>query len=137
MSSISFAMFFSSNFAALSRCLSLARLALRFCFISFDPGFIGVEICEAEAINFNSTSDLFISGVGISFEHAYSKPMLGTSIGPAGDGSTSGSLGFYLKIEHQGKTEVLAVTCCQFVAPGMYILLVFSIPYSFTNQPGI
>lgn len=98
---------------------------------------MGVEICEAEAVHLNSTTERFASGIGISFEQAYNEPILGTSIGPAGDASTSGSLGFYVKIERQGNMQVFAVTCHHVVAPGLYILLVCLFLPGFINQPRI
>lgn len=60
--------------------------------------------------------------------------MLGTSIGPVGNSSASGTLGFYLKIEHQGKTEIFTVTCHHVVAPGMYITPFHMILLAFINQ---
>jgi len=98
----------------------LAGPGLTFGSPSFDLGLMGVEICEAEAVYFNPALDASISGMGMSFEQVYNtnNPMLGTSIGPTGDGDSTGSLGFYVKIEYHGKTEAFAVTCHHVVAPG-------------------
>jgi hypothetical protein len=96
---------------------------------------MGVEICEAEAIHLTSTSEPSIPGIGMSFEQVYNNtPTLGTSIGPAGNGSSTGSLGFYLNVEHQGKTQVFAVTCHHVVAPSMHLHLCFARPASLTRR---
>ena len=61
-------------------------------------------------------------------------PMLGTSIGPTGNSDSTGSLGFYLKIEYHEGTEVFAVTCHHVVAPGMLVHLCFAHLASLTRR---
>ncbi|KAK3344241.1 hypothetical protein B0T25DRAFT_556493 [Lasiosphaeria hispida] len=84
--------------------------------LRFGLNSMGIEICESAVTYFGS--DFQLPGVGCSFAQAYGQPMLGTSIGPAGDSGQTGSLGFYLKVEYQGNTDVLAITCHHVIAPG-------------------
>ena len=80
---------------------------------------MGVEICQSTVTFFGP--DLLLPNTASSFAQTYGPPMLGMSIGPAGDSGQSGSLGPYLKVEYEGSINVCAITCHHVVAPGMYL----------------
>ena len=79
---------------------------------------MGVEICESAVTLFSP--DLQLPNMACSFTQTYGPPMLGRSVGPAGDSDQCGSLGFYLKVEYRESVEVFAITCHHVIAPGVF-----------------
>ncbi len=96
---------------------------------------MGVEMYEANVAYFGS--NFVLPDIGHSFEQAYGQTMLGTSIGPAGNRQESGSLGFYLKVEHGGDEEIMAITCHHVVAPGTYLSQPKPSPFRLANSLGL
>jgi hypothetical protein len=102
---------------------------------SFGLDSMGVVIGEATVVCFGS--DFALPSTGYSFTEVYGPPMLGTSLGPAGNSDQSGSLGFYLKVEHQGSVDVVAITCHHVVAPGASLPRPNPSPFRLANSLGL